>query len=75
MWLSARNGGSNFPDTWLSLTGTVAHFGPYYADGAKFEIFIIPFTFCCHNGHLLLSNILPQFCVSIKPGTRQHKAS
>jgi len=28
--LGNRKGGSIFPDTWLSLTGTVAQFGPDY---------------------------------------------
>lgn len=31
-WLSFRNGGSHFPEHWLSLTGTVAQFGPEYSN-------------------------------------------
>jgi hypothetical protein len=30
-WLSFQKGGSKIPETWLSLSGTVAHFDPEYS--------------------------------------------
>jgi len=40
--LVSRNGGSIFPEGWLSLTGTVAHFDPEYSSKGKWET-IYPF--------------------------------